>query len=244
MNFLPLFLLGVELKLLNFKKDHTSMLESYLKPGDQTAIYKVVDGKRSGYNLRHASYCRLCGSVEPDFAGAFTHSAEFRCATLLPEYAVSCPMCDNKFTTYWDFSKHVKTRHEIDFRNHFDFANMPENMQPRGYRQAVTNKSETILWMLQCCIKLYENRSADSNLFLPHMSSAFLAEQRSFKNSMLCPYTVCVCLSTSSKSAHQHKWETLASGRCYQCSNYHQFVRTTAIQRACNVHQFRGVLPW
>lgn len=236
---------GVEVKMLNWKKAKTAIVGSFFKPGSQPEICKVSDdGKRISGNLRDASYCRLCGSVEPDYANAFSHSAEFKCIKLLPHNAVTCPLCVKEFTVFNKFFVHMSS-HKKDFIDHINYKNIPkEDQNNQSQINKARQKALIMLWMLLCCLKLSEGRSSEAKMFLPHMSSTMLAVQHELKNLQLCPWTVCICLNGTTIQ-HEHKHETLGSGRCSEkkCNNFHHSARPGTEGRGCKFRGFKGVIP-
>lgn len=102
---------GAELKILSFKKDRTSLLMTVEDPENtRPAIFRVTDQGDPvglGSNLRGVLFCRLCTSSALNYSDAFHHSSEFGCIILLEEYAVSCPLCQEKFTVCQEFQQHT-----------------------------------------------------------------------------------------------------------------------------------------
>lgn len=194
-------------------------------------------------NLRYKSYCSLCFSVSPCYADAFTHSAEFKCILLRPQNAVDCPVegCGEKHTSYHAFAKHMST-HKRHLFDHFSRNSNPAYVTlSERKRRTARDKAKSVLWQLAICKKLYEGRSDNSKQFLPHLSSGLLASTAARRKEMsLCPFTICVCIGQQGIFSHQHMWETLQSGRCYHCSNFHQIINN---YRICKRNVLAGTLP-
>lgn len=197
------------------------------------------DGQRYGSNLRNESYCRLCHTVEQRYSEAFLHSAELRCLLVLPEFAIKCPLnhkCGQRFTAFNAFEKHLALK---EFRKDWWVYIKFDNNVIRYKKES---KAKTTLWQLEIVKKLYEGRDEASKLFLPRISDERLTAHADFKLTYICPFTVCVNIGQT-EAVHQHKWETLANGRCAFCGNYHPHTGRRTRQRVCKLASFAGSLP-
>lgn len=237
---------GVELKILEFKKDQTSLIMTTEGSAiEQPGIFKVSkQGQPVGCNLRGATFCRLCGSAVQSYSDAFHHSAEFGCLTLLQENAISCPVCAVKISKYQEFVQHMRAHKELT--KNYTYLHKPHTIkskdQVKDFRKTSKLKAIAVMWQLEVCKKLYEGRCEDDKLFLPYMSSGSLSSLSAYANFELCSYMVCVKIGAQSKQ-HVHDFETAEDGSCYACRCFHHYVLTTKNRRICTQERYKGILP-
>lgn len=200
----------------------------------QPGICKVSHGVlKTDQDLHAASYCRLCESTTPDYATAFTHGSTLGCMMLVQKYAISCPMCDDKstYTELLQFFSHCKT-HGAEF----EVLIPPVKRSQYDIKRNMKDKAYSLLWMLQVCKKLYSGYDDSDKLFLPHLSTKYIASVSDCELT-LCSYGVCLVVGQ-----HEHKEDTDVDGTCPGCGNWHQFSGVGSLARSCKVAHYKGVL--